>query len=285
MDKKIVVAVAGERNTGADIATCITRMYRMRKIGARMIVVPSVFLKKRKLRRRDDAVFHSLSLGRYDWLIFTSKNSVEFFIREMHTQHIPLSLPAKTRIAAVGQATAAALRCAGVRVDLVPAEFSAKDIVQALDRVNCINSRPTGGLKGKRILFPRSAIAPFEPVRALRDRGARVTVIHLYTTISARIPRRRMEPIEKGKANYLVFMSPSSIAGFMKNAQGHGKGNGNADGKGADARKVLQTIRNIPAVCIGPLTATAARRFGFTKIHTAKTHSAEGISDLLGTLA
>lgn len=238
--KKIIIV--GTKESGADLVTA--RIERL------------------KLSPTDRVHLKNLELGRYDWILFTSKNSVEFFVKELHVR----TLPPSVRIAAVGPETAHALKRAGIRVDLIPKEFSAKHIVQALDRAG----RSTGDLKGKRILFPRSAIAPMEPVRALRERGARVSVMHLYTTIPARIPRKLMRPIKKGDADHLVFMSPSGIAGLMKNVRGN------------DAKKA---VRNIPVVCIGPLTATAARRFKFKKIHAAKTHTAEGISDLLRTLA
>lgn len=60
---------------------------------------------------------------RYDWLVVTSANGAHELARRGVTAN---------RVAAVGPATAAALRDAGIRVDLVPETFSQEGLRDAL---------------------------------------------------------------------------------------------------------------------------------------------------------
>ena len=55
-------------------------------------------------------------LERYDWVAFTSVNGVDRFWRELEAAGRPSSLPETMRVAAIGPATAEALRRRGVGV-------------------------------------------------------------------------------------------------------------------------------------------------------------------------
>ena len=92
-------------------------------------------------------------LEQYDLIVFTSKNARRFFMQALRECRI--SLPKKSRIVQVGP-----------RTDLLKLP-----------------------VKNKRILFPRSAIAPYDIVRQLRARGASVRVIPLYTARGAALSR------------------------------------------------------------------------------------------------
>ena len=176
-------------------------------------------------------------VGRYDWILFTSKNAVMFFVREIRKRRLALS--ATSRIAAVGSETAAALRSAGFPVHSIPVRFTVRAMVNSMKRVN-----------GLRILFPRSAIAPPDAIRILRKRGARVTVVPLYTTTVRPLSQAGKRALLAGSYTRLTFKSPSGVRGLMGQLRG----------------KEKRTVRTILAQCIGPTTKHAARQAGFKHI-------------------
>jgi uroporphyrinogen III methyltransferase / synthase len=231
---------------------------QIKRIGGRVIALPVTKIKEQKLSAAAKAALRELA--KYDWIIFTSKHAVQFFIKALWDGRIKLPAPVKMpRIAAVGPGTARAAARAHLRVDVTPKRFSGTDLVVKLGTMK-------KALSGKRILFPRSAIAPKETIEALRGQGAQVTLLPLYTVVTAKVPARLMAPVEKSAVDYVIFLSPSGINGFIKNVRN---------------KKLALAI---PAICIGPTSAAAARTAGFKKIHTAKKATAAGIVDLLRKL-
>jgi uroporphyrinogen-III synthase len=154
------------------------------------------------------------NLDRYDLIVFTSKNARKFFAQELTERHIALSR--RIRIIQVGP-----------RNDLL--KFSLKD---------------------RWILFPRSALAPYDIVRHLRARDAVVRVIPLYTAHSIPLSRKHKESILRGEIGALYFKSPSGVTGLLRQFR----------------KKERRIVQNIPVQCIGKTTATAARAAGFKRV-------------------
>jgi uroporphyrinogen-III synthase len=176
-------------------------------------------------------------IGRYDWILFTSKNAVTFFAQEFRRRHS--TLPLAARIAAVGPETARALRTAGFPVHIIPKRFTVRDMLKAI-----------GNVKGLRILFPRSAIAPHAAIRALRRRGARVSVVPLYTATAMPLSHVVKRGLLAGSYAQLTFKSPSGVHGLLRQLNSREK----------------QVVRKIPVQCIGPTTVRTARTAGFREV-------------------
>src|SRR5512132_957252 len=103
--------------------------------------------------------------GTFDWIVFASANAVDYFmncllaagdVRELHG----------VRLCTVGPSTASRLQRYGIRVDLMPAEFRADAITDAL--------KSSVELKGLRVLLPRADIARDRLAEELRAAGADV---------------------------------------------------------------------------------------------------------------
>ncbi len=152
--------------------------------------------------------------SQYDYVVFTSKNARTIFTQELAERRI--ALPRHSRIIQVGP-----------RADLLKAK-----------------------LAGKRILFPRSAVAPHDIVRRLRSKGAVVRVVPLYTTNGVPLSCREHESLLSGRIKQFYFKSPSGVLGLLWQLRGHGR----------------QVVLATPARCIGATTAAAARKAGFKKV-------------------
>ncbi len=164
------------------------------------------------------------------------------------------------RVAAVGPATADALRRTGVEPDLVPAEHSARGLVEAF---------PTpDGAGSRRVLFPCADLAPETIPEGLGQKGWDVRRVEAYRTVARAAPEAALVD-RVTAADALTFTATSSVQAFV----------------------ALRTAAGEPVtppahvVCIGPTTAAAARAAGLEGVHEAWGASAQGIVDeLIGHL-
>ena len=173
----------------------------------------------------------------YDWILFSSTNAVELFVRKFLNRKI--CLPYRPQIGAVGPSTAQVLKKVGFKVHIIPKKHTVEHLVRSLPSIS-----------DKRILFPRSILAAHDAVRTLRARGARVRTISLYTTKVLPISHKEITALTLGKYSVLAFRSPSAIEGFLKQL----------------TRAQRTQVYEIPAQCIGPTTASGARNAGFRKV-------------------
>ncbi len=130
------------------------------------------------------------ALGEADWSVVTSARTVETLTE------LGLRLPG--RVAAVGSATAAALRRAGYQVDFVPAQASGAGIVRDF---------PPG--RG-RVLVPGSALSKPDLPDGLRGLGYEVEVLPVYTMepVDA-LPQGLVESWQSGAFGVVVVTSGS----------------------------------------------------------------------------
>jgi uroporphyrinogen-III synthase len=159
-------------------------------------------------------------------------------------------------VAAVGPATADALRRAGVEADLVPAEHSAGGLVEAF---------PDWARAGSRqVLFPAADLAPATIPDGLARLGWDVRRVETYRTV----PRAAPEPVlldRVAAADAVTFTAPSTVQAFLAL-------------RTAAGREVTPPPL---VVCIGATTAAAARAAGLDGVHEARDASAQAIVDEL----
>jgi uroporphyrinogen-III synthase len=200
------------------------------------------------------------SLGEFDWLFLTSPTGAEFFAQRMKALSLAVPWGGKPEVAAVGEKTKAALEKEGIKVGFVPSAYLTSALAEQLPR----------GL-GKRILILRADIGDPEVVATLKRAGFRVTDLSVYRTSSTKPEEEEaMEPALRD-ADAIVFASPSAVEAFMKRLD-------------PDVAASALTKRLL-AVCIGPVTAKAARERGFDRIIAPKIHTIESLVEELGIAA
>ena len=187
------------------------------------------------------------AVGDVDWVVFTSVNAVDRFVAELRDARAL----APALVAAVGPATADALRQAGVEPDLVPPEHSARGLVESFPA-------PSGAQRV--VLFPSADIAPETIDDGLREKGWTVRRVEAYRTVARTAPEPELLA-RVAVADALTFTATSSVDAFV----------------------ALRTPEGAPlaapahVVCIGPTTAAAARAAGLSGVHEAWGASAAGI--------
>jgi len=207
-------------------------------------------------------------LDRYSFIVFTSAEAVEHLTRLLPT------LPHggdQLRYAAVGSATAEALRIHGIHDVLVPDDFRAEGLIALFTKIaiELKQARATAPAKRPKVLIPRALIAREVLPQALEQLGFDVTVAPLYETVMPDvrlIDVRRLVVDAKLACDAVVFMSPSAAKNFVELISRAG-----ADG--------VKLLAEVDCYSIGAPTTAALRKLGISgeRVHQAAEATAESV--------
>ena len=214
------------REHSAQLVTALERL------GAEAWLVPLIAVAPLE----DDGELRRLvESGDHDWIVFTSANAVRA-VGSLATQ-------LRARVAAVGPATAGAVRALGVEPAFVPDRFAAGEIADGLEP-----------LAGARVLLPQSEIAEPSFADGLRARGATVDVVDAYRTVGLGPAAADLTRLERADA---ILLASGSAARALA------------------AAAVLSERTLI--VCIGPSTAEAAETAGLRVDLVAEDATGQGM--------
>jgi uroporphyrinogen-III synthase len=216
--------------------------------GARALVAPAI----ERIAISDGTLDHAvrgLADGAFAWVVFTSRAAVEAVFDRLGPS-TGRTLP--VRVAAIGAGTAEALRRRAVDPEVVPPTFTTAALGRAL---------PKGS---GNVLLPRADIAPDALDETVAAKGWTPIRVDAYQTRPARsLPPGTRRALERGRVDVITFTSASTVEGFLSAADG-----------------VLVSSKVFPpAVCIGPVTAAAARKAGLPVAGVARPHTIEGLVD------
>lgn len=235
-----VVLVTRPQDQGRSLAA------RLRSLGAEAIEAPAIEVRGAEDPALLDRALAEAAAGRFAWIVFTSAAGVRIWFER--TGSLGAERP-RARVAAVGDATAEALREGGVEADLVPDPFT----TEALGR-----TFPQG--RG-RVLLPRADLASTGLEDALREKGWTPVRLDAYRVRPARaLPPEAEDALRKGRVDGVTFSSPSTVEGFVR---------------------LAGPVSGPTIVCIGPVTAAAAHRAGFPVAAVAEPHTEDGLVDAL----
>lgn len=197
----------------------------LRNLGATVVEAPAIRVELHPERLIAD----ERAASRWDWILFTSQNAVAAVFAALHAAGRDARAFGNTRIAAVGEATAAALRVHGIHPDFLPTRATTASLAAELPRAS-----------GARILLPISSLAGPELQDALRARGAHVERIDAYDTLPEPLPPALIVRVLDADA---VTFTSASTARFLRAALGESP--------------LPSTAR---LVSIGPATSAAVRQ-------------------------
>jgi uroporphyrinogen III methyltransferase/synthase len=192
------------------------------------------------------------NLASYDWLIFTSVNGVRHFVEALDRSDRDLRA-LKARLCTIGPATRAAVEALHLHVDVMPEEYVAESLIEALAGED---------LTGKRILLPRAAVARDLVPVTLRERGAIVDVVEAYRTIIPADAAARAEEALAQKPHWITFTSSSTVRNLL-------------------AVTGREALKGIKTASIGPITSATARAAGLTVDVEADPHTIEGLVEAI----
>jgi uroporphyrinogen-III synthase len=237
----------------------------LRALGAEVAEIPFIEIRKPRSYKPLDAALKNLP--EYDWLILTSVNGVEAFWQRLKKLRLTKSRLKHLKIAAIGPATKKAIEKHGLRVNIVPEEYVAESVVEALR-----NEVP-----GKRVLLVRARVARDIIPRELRTFGAKVDVVEAYETVIPQSSRTRLREILKDlkrRPHFIIFTSSSTARNFVALL---GKKVSNERTHPAKASP-MNTIR---LASIGPVTSSTLRELGLRVDIEAKEYTIPGLISAL----
>jgi uroporphyrinogen III methyltransferase / synthase len=230
----------------------------LEELGAEILFVPVI-----EIADASEASLLDQAIGRlgsYDWLIFTSANGVRHFVEALDRSDRDLRA-LKAKICTIGPATRAAVEALHLRVDVMPKEYVAESLLDAL---------ATEDLRGKLVLLPRAAVARDLVPVALTERGALIDVVEAYRTIMPLdAPRRAKEALAR-KPDWITFTSSSTVKNLVA-------------ALGDTGSEILRGFQRTGGklASIGPITSETARSFGLTIDAEADPHTIEGLVEAI----
>ncbi len=244
--------LAGRRivvTRAADQAKYLTD--RLWELGAEPVLVPVIRVVPLEGSDRAQAVISRLR--EYDWIVFTSANSVTNWWQLNASSIQPVAR--NTRVAAVGPKTADVLDSKGVKAEVAPQEYTKERLVEAL-----------GDVDGLRILLPRGELAGPALARLLQEKGAIVDDVVIYTTLPVSPDREQIEQLAAG-IDAVLFTSSSTVRNFVAALEG--------------SALTAEALEGVTIACIGPATARTAGELGLTVDVLPPHYTTEGLVEAL----
>ncbi len=214
----------------------------LRRRGTEAIELPAIAFEPPK--DLDRLMQVAADVGGYDWLVFTSPTGVARFFEHLRDAR---SLGG-VQVAAIGPATAAALAEHNVVADLIPEQYVAEALLEAL--------REAVGPDGPgRVLIPRAETARDVLPDGLAAAGWDVDVVPAYRTV-APAPDPAAAAL-LADADAITFTSSSTVTNF-------------AAAYGTDSAPEV-------VASIGPITTATARNEGLEVTIEATEHTVPGL--------
>lgn len=227
--KRIVVTRAGAQAYGL--------VEQIERAGGEVIELPTIEIQPpESFSAFDNSV---QSIEEYDWLIFTSVNSVAPFLARLRLAGKTVASMSSVKVGAIGPETAKRLASAGIQASFVPERYQAEGILDVMT---------PDAARGKRVLIPRAAEAREVLPETLRARGAVVDVVVAYRTA---LPNVDVAPLKdllrQRKVDVITFTSSSTVKNFVRLFGG---------------KNLAEVASGSALACIGPITARAVQQAG-----------------------
>ncbi|HEY1902553.1 MAG TPA: uroporphyrinogen-III synthase [Terracidiphilus sp.] len=222
----------------------------LRALGAEPVEVPVLEIRPPVSFAALDAALYSLDS--YDWLILTSANTVHALTQRAADLGLAFTQLAGLRVAAVGEATAAAAREIGLTLSFVPESYVAESLVEGL----------RAQVPMRKILLARAETARDVIPDALREAGASVDVVNAYRNA---MPEAAPGQLRRALANGIdaaTFTSSSSVE-HLRDA--------------AHAAGPAWPFAGVAAISIGPITSQTLRERGWEPVVEASPSNIPGL--------
>jgi uroporphyrinogen III methyltransferase / synthase len=252
----------------------ITRTRRQASVLARLLAaegaipieLPAIEIEPAADPAAVSAAIEGLGAGSYGWIVFTSANAVQLWFEHLRSRGLDARAFSATKVAAIGPATAEALSERGIEADVVPQEYVAEAVVEAL-RSHLRSSDS--------ILVPRAESARPELVEGLRSLGCEVDEVTLYrAAVPETAPAEALSLLRDGGIDIVTFTSSSTVRNLAAMLNGSLTPGPSPE---AGERGVADALQGTLVACIGPVTAKTAEELGLRVDVVATEYTVEGL--------
>lgn len=248
------VLITRPRHQAGDLA------HRLEDLGAVPFLLPTVEVREpADWSPVDEAL---ANLPRYHWLVFTSANGVHALIRRLRHLGRDLRALGSLQLAAIGPATAEALRSYQLEPDLVPAVFRSEALAADLK----------ARAAGQRVLLAR-ADRGRDVLRQELATVATVDQVAVYSQVDAvEADAETLDCLRRGEIDYITLTSTNIAAALFRLLD-------------APARARIE-LGAVKLVSISPVTSAAVRELtGWPIAAEAAEYTIDGLIEALVALA
>jgi uroporphyrinogen III methyltransferase/synthase len=144
----------------------------------------------------------------YDWIVFTSQYSVQYFFERIREKHFPVNIIATTKTATIGPATTHELEMKGILPDFQAKTSHAVAFFEEFHKKHSVQSN--------KFLLPVSNIAkPTLPDLLSKEGGEVVRVSAYRNSVVKNLPKEVLILFEKNEIDWVTFFSPSAANNFF----------------------------------------------------------------------
>ncbi len=232
---------------------------RLEALGAEVLSLPMISVAKAIDSKVQEEIF--AELGSYEWLVFSSVNGVKYFFEAFFEKFEDCRSLGFMKIAAVGEATARAIREYRFNVEVVPEKAVAGELAKALV--------DTGSMDSAKVLLVTGNLGGNVLIDRLNEAQAIVDRFPVYVTEKTDLSKNTVAADfrEKG-AEAILFTSSSGVKSFVGQAT---------------ALKLEEGAKRPLAGSIGPVTSETMTKVGMPLDFAAKESSLDGLIEALIT--
>lgn len=245
LGKRIVVTRA--RAQASDLVQTLS------DLGAECLECPTIeVVEPDSWQPMDDAID---SIKKYQWLIFTSVNGVQFFFDRLFGRGMDARALGHLKTAAIGPSTSKRLLDFGITTDILPETYQAESVVKAFTSVP---------VQGQKVLLPRAKEARAVLPEELRRMGAEVDEVVAYQTLQATEGQSDLlDALRNHSIDMVTFTSSSTVRNFKALLP---------------EQEVQDLTGGVTVACIGPITADTAKALGFGTDLVADEFTIDGLT-------
>jgi uroporphyrinogen III methyltransferase/synthase len=219
---------------------------RLAELGAKVYVQPAIRITDPPDWAPVDAAL--ARLDRFDWLVFSSSNGVRYLLDRLLESGGDLRRLGPVKLAAIGPGTAEELARYRLRANLVPEQYRAEALAEAL----------AGDAAGRSFLLARASRGRDVLAEQLAAAGGTVEQIVVYSSTDVEKPD---DELASGRIDWITVTS-SAIAGSL-------------------ARLFGETLRGTKLASISPITSETLRRLGYEPSVEATQYTMEGLVEAI----
>jgi uroporphyrinogen III methyltransferase/synthase len=225
---------------------------RLTQLGADVIASPVIRIADPPDWARVDRAI--AGLDEYDWIVFSSANGVDFFLRRLWHAGLDARRLGSVKLAAMGSGTAERLARYHLRADLVPEEFVAESLARSL--------LGAGSSGGGRLLLARASRGRDTLAETLRAAGAQVDEVVVYSSEDVEAPHPEVRAaLAAGEIDWIPVTSSAAARSLV--------------------RLYGDVLRGVRFASIGPITSATLRELGFAPAIEASPHTTGALADAI----
>ncbi|ADU31370.1 uroporphyrinogen-III synthase [Evansella cellulosilytica] len=223
----------------------------LEKHGGNVVEIPLISMKKTSDPKIKEAI---KMIHTYDYIVFTSTNSISFFLEILKEQGLSKREICNMKFAVVGKSTLRSLNKEGFDADIIPPIFDAEHLASALK---------TELSAGEKVLYPKSDLARDVLTRELHKVGIQIDDPSVYETVFRIDDKAKLnELIKKNLIHIIIFTSPSTVHSFFSQV---------------DKEVVMNNVDKLHFAVIGSVTSRALKDEGIEEMIIPKEFTTEAL--------